>query len=247
MLTTEQALALAALLFAAALLYTSVGHAGASGYLAAMALFGLAPDDMRPTALVLNLFAAVLTTLRFRSAGHFDRRLFLPLVAGSVPAAFLGGFLTLPGPVYKPLLAAALLVGALRLALPSRTPSTEPTRRMPVWVGVLCGAAVGLLSGLTGVGGGIYLTPVLLFCRWAEPKRAAGVSAAFILVNSAAGLVGRLAAFPALPAELPVWVVVVTVGSLIGSTLGSRVLGSATLRRLLAVALVVAASKLLAG
>jgi uncharacterized membrane protein YfcA len=240
------AVGLTALLFTAALLYTSVGHAGASGYLAAMAVYGLAPDEMRPAALILNLFAAVLATTKFRSAGHFDRGMFLPLVAGSVPAAFVGGFLTVPGAVYKPLLAAALLLAAARLVWPE-SQGHRTDCRMPVWAGVLSGAVIGFLSGLTGVGGGIYLTPLLLFCGWAETRKAAGVSAAFILVNSAAGLAGRLSALPSLPTALPVWVVVVTVGGWIGSTLGSRVLGSATLRRLLAVVLVVAASKLLPG
>ena len=237
---------LTALIFAAALLYSSVGHAGASGYLAAMAFYGLAPDSMRPTALVLNLVAATLATARFRSAGHFDRRLFLPLVAGSIPGAFVGGFLTLPGPVYKPILAAALLVAAVRLAWPLAS-ANAPPRPMPVWVGVLVGLAIGLLSGLTGVGGGIYLTPILLFAGWAQTKVAAGVSAAFILVNSAAGLAGRLSESPTLPDELPVWLVAVLLGSLIGSTLGSRVFGSTTLRRILAVVLASASVKLIIG
>ena len=157
------------LLFVAAVLYTSVGHAGASGYLAAMAFYGLAPEAMRPTALVLNLVAATLATARFRSAGYFDRRLFLPLVAGSIPGAFVGGFLTLPGPVYKPILAAALLVAAVRLAWPLVS-ATAPPRRMPVWVGVAVGLVIGLLSRLTGVGGGIYLTPILLLAGWARRR-----------------------------------------------------------------------------
>jgi uncharacterized membrane protein YfcA len=235
------------LLFAAAVLYTSVGHAGASGYLAAMALYGLAPADMRPAALALNLLAATLATAQFRWAGHFDRALFLPLVAGSVPAAFVGGWLTLPGTVYKPVLAVLLFVAAVRLAWPHRD-TTGPERRMPPWAAVLSGAAIGLLSGLTGVGGGIYLTPLLLFAGWAETKKAAGVSAAFILVNSVAGLVGRLVADPAaLPPQMPEWAAAVLVGGLIGATLGSRVFAPGVLRRLLAVVLVVAALKLAFG
>jgi uncharacterized membrane protein YfcA len=241
-----ESLGLAALLFVAALLYTSVGHAGASGYLAAMAVYGLAPDEMRPAVLILNLFAATLTTVRFYSAGHFDRGLFLPLAAGSVPAAYLGGLIVVAASVYYPLLAAALLVAAVRLAWPSSGGTTQ-TRRMPVWAGVVAGVAIGLLAGLTGVGGGIYLTPLLLFFGWSETRQAAGVSAAFILVNSAAALLGRLTTFPVLPSEMPAWVVVVLAGSAIGSTLGSRVLGSATLRRILAVVLVIAAAKLLFG
>jgi uncharacterized membrane protein YfcA len=242
----SDAYGLVALLFAAALLYTSVGHAGASGYLAAMAFYGLAPDSMRPAALILNILAAVPATLQFRSAGHFDRRLFLPLAAGSIPMAFVGGNLTLPGPVYKPILAAALFVAAVRLAWP-KAPAAGQVRPMPIWAGVGVGAAIGLLAGLTGIGGGVYLTPILLFAGWAEMKVAAGVSAAFILVNSIAGLAGRLAKLPALPPELPVWAAAVVAGSLIGSTLGSRVLGSVTLRRILAVVLASASVKLLIG
>src|SRR5437764_7003664 len=147
------AFGLVALVFATALLYSSVGHAGASGYLAAMAFYGVAPDAMRPAALVLNILAAALTTARFRSAGHFDRRLLLPLVAGSVPAACAGGFLTVPGGVYRPLLAITLTAAAVRLALPLPD-SPKQDRRMPAWVGMVVGAVIGFVSGVTGVGRG---------------------------------------------------------------------------------------------
>ncbi len=233
------------LLFVAAVLYTSVGHAGASGYLAAMALCGLAPEAMRPTALVLNLLAAVPTTVQFRRAGHFDRRLFLPLVIGSVPTAFAGNLLSLPPHIYKLFLGLALTLAALRLAWPAGRDAA--TRRLPVWGGVLLGLGIGFVSGLTSVGGGIYLTPVLLIAGFATTKTAAGVSAAFILANSAVGLVGRLVANPVIPTALPTWCVAVVAGSLIGSTLGSRVFGSPTLRRVLAGVLLIAAGKLAFG
>lgn len=229
------------LLFAAAVLYTSVGHAGASGYLAAMAFVGLAPAEMRPAALVLNLLAAAPTVTQFALAGHFDRRLFVPLVVGSVPFAFLGGGQSLPPHVYRLLLASALLLAAARLALPIGRDAA--TRRLPAWGAVLLGAGIGYLSGLTGVGGGIYLTPVLLLAGFAATKPAAGVSAAFILANSLAGLGGTLWAGKPIPTALPVWCAAVVAGGLIGSTLGSRVLGSPTLRRLLAAVLLVAAYK----
>ena len=234
------------LLFLAALLYTSVGHARPSGYLAAMALYGLAPADMRTAALALNVIAATLATARYRSAGHFDRWLLLPLVVGSIPAAFVGGLLTLPGTIYKPLLAVLLLIAAIRLAWPKQR-ADAVHHRMPPWAGVLSGAVIGFLSGLTGVGGGIYLTPLLLFAGWAETKKAAGVSAAFILVNSVAAIAGRLLVDTALPPDLPAWAVAVTVGGLIGATLGSRVFGPTAFRYLLAAVLIVAALKLLAG
>lgn len=233
------------LLFAAAVLYTSVGHAGASGYLAAMALCGLAPEQMRPTALVLNLLAALPTTLNFGTAGHFDRRLFIPLVIGSMPTAFAGNLLSLPPHVYKLALGIALMLAALRLSWP--TGRDTATRRLPVWGGVLLGLGIGFISGLTSVGGGIYLTPVLLLAGYANTKAAAGVSAAFILANSAVGLAGRLVVNPVIPEALPTWCGAVIAGSLIGSTLGSRVLGSPTLRRLLAGVLLIAAGKLAFG
>ena len=152
--------ALPPLLFVAAVLYTSVGHAGASGYLAAMAFCGLALEQMKPAALALNLLAATPTVVQFVAAGHFDRRLFLPLVAGSVPLAFVGGLGTLPPHLYKPVLATALLLAALRLGW--KLGRDVASRNLPVWGAVLLGGGIGYLSGLTGVGGGIYLTPVLL-------------------------------------------------------------------------------------
>jgi uncharacterized protein len=233
------------LLFLAAVFFTSVGHAGASGYLAAMALYGLAPSEMRSAALALNVLAGTLTTARFRSAGHFDRSLFLPLIIGSIPGAFVGGLLSFPATIYRPVVGVLLLIAAVRLAWPTRK-ADGPVRRMPAWAGVLCGTAIGLLSGLTGVGGGIYLMPLLLFAGWAEARTAGGVSAAFILVNSVAGLSGRLLADPVLPPQLLAWAAVVLVGSVIGATLGSRVLGPSIIRYLLAIALGFAAFTLLA-
>lgn len=239
-------LGLLALLFLAALLYTSVGHAGASGYLAVFSFYGVPPDVMRPAALVLNIVAATPATVGFASAGHFDRRLFLPLAAGSVPMAYIGGQYTLSGLAFKIVLASALALAGVRLLWPAKS-ATAAVRRMPVWAGVLIGLSIGLLAGLTGIGGGVYLTPVLMLARWADTKTAAGVSAAFILVNSLAGLAGRLSNFPALPPELPVWVGAVVVGSLVGSTLGSRVFSSPTVRRVLGFVLLTAAGKLFVG
>jgi hypothetical protein len=233
------------LLFLAAVLYTSVGHAGASGYLAAMAACDLAVGETKPAALVLNLIAVVPTVTQFAAAGHFDRRLFVPLVLGSAPLAFVGGGQTLPARVYHLLLGSALLLAAVRLALPLARDAA--CRRLPAWGGVLLGAGIGYLSGLTGVGGGIYLTPVLLLAGLAATKPAAGVSAGFILVNSLAGLGGHLSAGKPVPAALWQWCLAVVLGSLIGSTLGSRVFGSPTLRRVLAGVLLVAAGKLALG
>ena len=189
---TADALLLAALFFAAALLYSSVGHAGASAYLAAMALVGVPAAVMRPTALVLNLFVASIVTVRFAMAGHLPWRSLVPLAIGSVPAAFIGGSIDLPGELYRPLVAAVLVVGAWRLA--TAPPPVDDANRPGVpWIaGIVSGATIGLLAGLTGTGGGIFLTPLLVLAGWTGTRDAAGLSGSFILVNSIAGLAGLL-------------------------------------------------------
>ena len=233
-------------LFAAAL-YSSVGHGGASAYLAAMALFGLAPSVMKPTALCLNLLVASLTTFRFYRAGYFSWRTLLPFAAVSVPFAFLGGALTLPTSVYKQIVGVVLLYAAVRLFLHTRAKSDADAdpRTPPLWLAALLGAGLGFLSGLTGVGGGIFLSPLLLLMRWADVRRTAGVSAAFILVNSAAGLLGNAAGVKSLPAALPYLAAAALIGGLVGSELGSRRLPSPAIRRLLALVLVIAGVKLI--
>ena len=239
---------LAVLIFVAALLYSSVGHGGASGYLAAMALFNISPAIMKPTALVLNLFVAGVGTVRYARAGCFAWNIFWPFALLSVPFAFKGGSWNLPVHVYKIILGLVLLFAAWRLAL--RQSAHTPPIQKPVvlpWALVL-GAAIGLLSGLTGVGGGIFLSPLLLLLGWADIRKAAGVSAAFILVNSAAGLLGQMSqghGIESLPQEIFWWVPVALVGGLIGAELGSRRLTPLVMRRLLAAVLVVAGLKML--
>lgn len=236
---------LAALIFAAALLYSSVGHAGASGYLAAMALFNLAPDVMKPTALVLNLVVATVGAIRFTRAGHFAWRIFWPFAVTSVPCALLGGYLKLPVQSYKLLLGAVLLFAAWRMAFNGAARADNGTRPMPLAAAMPWGAALGLLSGLTGVGGGIFLSPLLLMLHWAEVRKTAGVSVVFILVNSAAGLLGHLASLEKIPAAISWWAPAALLGGLIGAELGSRRLAPMTMRRLLAVVLVIAGMKLI--
>ena len=238
------ALLLGALFFAAALLYAGVGHAGASAYLADMALVGLAPAEMRPTALVLNLFVASIVVLRFSRAGHLPWRQLAPLVVGSVPAAFVGGVIDLPGDIYRPLVAAVLLAGAWRLATASPSVVEEPGRGVPPVTGLAAGAAIGLLAGLTGTGGGIFLTPLLVLAAWTGTRDAAGLSGAFILANSLAGLGGLLVGGMSLPSALPGWVVAVVAGGLVGSWLGATRFSVLSLRRVLAFVLVLAAAKL---
>jgi uncharacterized protein len=183
-------LVLSAMFFVAAILYSSVGHAGASGYLAAMAIVGMAPASMKPTALVLNILVASLTTFRFYRAGCFSWPTLWPFVVGSIPMSFVGGAMHLPSHVYKAVVGAILLVSAVRLVWTAHRETVTPPKAPPVIPAVLWGGAIGLLSGLTGTGGGIFLSPLLLFMGWAETRRTAGVSAAFILVNSIAGLAG---------------------------------------------------------
>jgi uncharacterized membrane protein YfcA len=233
-------------LAAASILYSSVGHAGASGYLAVMALTGVEAAVMKPGALVLNLAVAAIATFRFARAGHFSWPLLWPFAVTSVPFAFLGGAIQLPGQWYKQAVGLVLLFGATRLFLETRCQNDTPHHdRPPLAPAMTSGAAIGLLAGLTGTGGGIFLSPLLLFTGWCGTRESGGVSAAFILVNSASGLAGNLTSVGALPSEVWLWTAIVIAGAVIGSDLGSRRVAVATFRRLLAAVLVVAGLKLL--
>jgi uncharacterized membrane protein YfcA len=234
--------ALVACIFAAALLYSSVGHGGASGYLAVMALFNVAPQSMRPAALILNVLVASIATIRFYRAGSFNWSIFWPLALASVPCAFLGGTRTLPPGIYEQLVGVVLLLAAYRVF---RTPVLDASRPVAIPVALVCGAGIGLLSGLTGVGGGIFLSPILLIMGWANAKQTCGVSAAFILLNSIAGALGLLVAGGRPPASISYWTLAAMAGGLIGSDLGSRRLAGPTLRRLMAAVLVIAGLKMI--
>ena len=243
-LSTPELAALLAFIALAAALYSSVGHGGASGYLAAMALFGVAPPVMKPAALAMNIVVAGLVFYRLWRAGHFDARLFWPFALGSIPLAFVGGALTLPGGAYKILVAVALLVAASRLLW--KAPDHEASATPNVWIALAGGAGLGFLSGLTGVGGGIFLSPILLLLRWANMRTTAAVSAAFILVNSIAGLAGHASVTVQWPTQLPLLMLAALAGAAIGSELAVRRLAPVTLRRVLGVVLVIAGAKLLA-
>lgn len=234
---------LTGLIFLAAALYSSVGHAGASGYLAAMALFGLAPAVMKPTALTLNILVAVIATTKFYRAGCFSWELFRPLALASVPFAFIGGAVSLPGYLYKPVVGIMLLYAAYRL-IAGKGIKQAVTR--PATVPLLTsGAGIGLLSGLTGVGGGIFLSPLLLFFGWAETRQASGVAAAFILVNSIAALLGHYSAASHVPSEVLVWAPAAIIGGWIGAQFGSKRLPGPVILKLLAAVLLVAGIKML--
>jgi uncharacterized membrane protein YfcA len=236
-------LLIVAAVFVVAILYSSVGHGGASGYLAVMAFLSVSPAVTRPTALVLNLFVASIGAIQFYRAGHFAWNVFWPFAVTSIPFAFLGGMISLPTNVYKILLGLVLLFAAFRLAW-SFSKDAEPVPPN-IWIALTCGAAMGLLSGLVGVGGGIFLTPLLLLMNWSETKTAAGVSALFILVNSAAGLLGNYQQVSVLPSEVIFWIGAAIVGGIIGSLLGTRKFDSLVLRRVLAAVLLFAAVKLI--
>lgn len=235
----------AALMCVGAALYTAVGHAGASAYLAIMALFSVASETMRPTALVLNILVASFTAWRFIRAGQFDLRLALPFIAGAVPLAFLGGRISLPAEAYRPLVGVILLIAAARLLWPRPIERQQRITSPPVWAGIASGAGIGVLSGLTGTGGGIFLSPLLLFFGWSAPRRTSGISAVFILCNSIAGLAGNLTSVGRLPAELPYFLIAVAIGAVIGTTFGVSRLPTARLLQVLGVVLVIAGFKLI--
>jgi uncharacterized protein len=242
-LSAEHAALFVAVL-AVAFLYASVGHAGASGYIAVMSLAGLAPEAIRPVALLLNVLVAGIATVQFARARRFAWPLFWPFALTAVPLAFVGGRATLPARAFE------LLVGALLVAsaawLVKRPPAAEPAPPRPA-LALGAGAGIGLLAGLTGTGGGIFLGPLLLLARWARAETTAGVTAPFVLVNSLAGLAGNWSATRDLPALALPLAGAVALGGFTGATLGSRRLPPAATTRVLAALLLAGGVKLLLG
>lgn len=226
-----------------AFLYSSVGHAGASGYIAVMALFSVAPGVIKPTALALNILVASLAAYQFWRAGHFSWRLFWPFGLIAIPMAFLGGFLNLPTQAFKILVGIVLLVSAARFLIhpPEESEPQAPSKALALGTG----AGLGLLAGLTGTGGGIFLTPLVIFMHWARTKTASAVSAVFILGNSIAGLAGNVSATQQIPALVLPLAAAVVIGGAAGSYLGSRKLPHSAIKRLLAIVLIIAGSKLI--
>src|SRR5437667_734832 len=226
-----------------AFLYSSVGHAGASGYIATMTLFGVAPTIIRPTALVLNVLVASVGAFLFWRAGHFSWKLFWPFALLSIPAAYLGGYLQPSASVLRILIGIVLLFSAARLVFRrSDPPQTFPPSR-PMAISV--GAGLGFLAGLTGTGGGIFLTPLLLFCQWAHIRQAAAVSALFIWVNSIAGLVGYFTKVHAVPSLGLILAAAAIIGGVVGSNLGSRHFAVRVISLCLATVLLIAGTKLI--
>ena len=237
---------LAVLFFLAALLYASVGHAGASGYIAVMALMGIEPSLMKPTALALNVLVAIIATVKFYRVGAFSRTLFIPLAIASIPFAFLGGMLTLPGYIYKPLIGVVLIYSAWRSFLTSNNQHELVLREIKFHYLIIAGAFLGFLSGVSGVGGGIFLSPLLLLLRAAQPKIISGIAAAFILVNSIAGLLGAFSKGAVLPDTFPYLAIAVIIGGYIGAEIGSKKLGNPAILKMLGLVLLLAGIKMLA-
>jgi uncharacterized membrane protein YfcA len=227
-------------------LYASVGHGGASGYLAALSLFGFQPEAMVVSALCLNLLVSGLSFSAFRKEGHFEPRLFWPFAAGSIPAAYVGGLLKISSTLYAGLLGVALLFAAIRLMLP---PAAGGKAEAPpaLAAALSTGAGIGLLSGMVGVGGGIFLSPVMLLLRWADAKRTAAVSAAFIFVNSVSGLAGQFQKGASPHWSLWPLALAAFAGGALGSVTGAKRFGQLTLRRVLGFVLLLAAVKLARG
>jgi len=244
--TESTLLLLATGMMVAAFVYASVGHGGASAYIAAMALAGIAPAEMRPIALTLNIVVSSLAAYKFWRAGHFRWRLFWPFAAVSIPFAYLGGAITLPGSLYKIVVGVVLVYAAWQLWRSGRAgEEMKPVRVPAVPLAMAIGAAMGLLSGLTGVGGGIFLSPLLLMLGWAGTKQTSAVAAPFILVNSVAGLAaGFVAGTAALPQSTWALAAAVLAGGWLGAEYGSRRFANPVVRRVLAMVLAVAGSKM---
>jgi len=224
-----------------AFLYASVGHGGASGYLAIMAIFAIAPPVMKQTALLLNLGVSLMSFIAFYRQGYFKWNLFWPFALGSIPAAFLGARIPLTDSTYKQILGACLFLAVIRMVVTLK--ESEP-RRLNLGLGVLTGGAIGVLSGMIGIGGGIILSPLLLLFRWASLKKAAAVSALFIFVNSVSGLAGLKTWIPMDQSQMMYWLAASLVGGFLGARWGAAIASNVKVKWILALVLIIASVKL---
>ena len=237
-------LLIASCLLVGAILYTSVGHAGASAYIAIMTLFDLPPLVIKPTALTLNIFVSSYTSLRYIKSHFFNKSLFLYLSFGSIPAAYIGGHINLPSNIYRPIIGVLLLLSGVRFLVQSLH-TDKAHREINKVIAVFIGSCVGFLSGITGTGGGIFLSPLIIWLGWVSVKQASGTVAAFIFVNSTAGLLGNLQSTSSLPTELPVFLVAVLLGAFIGTRFGIKSFSSVGVKRALGFVLLIAGVKFL--
>lgn len=226
-----------------AFMYAAVGHGGASGYLALMALFSFAPDTMKPTALLLNLFVAAISFIHYAKSGHFNKKLFLSFAIASIPLAFVGGLIEVDASIYKKVLAVLLIFAILKM-LNVFGKENDTIKDVKVWQGLSIGGIIGFFSGLIGIGGGIILSPVILLMKWGKMKEAAAVSALFIWVNSAAAMGGQLSSGVKIDTQAFLLVGIAVIGGFLGGYLGSKKFNNQGLRYMLAVVLFIACVKL---
>lgn len=232
------------LLFIVAFLYASVGHGGASGYLALMALFGFSAAIMKSSALVLNIFVSLISFYQYYKGGHFKWKLFLPFIITSIPASFIGAYIILDAMMYKKILGVLLIFPILRL-LGIIGKETETIREVRIAWALIIGGIIGLLSGMIGIGGGIILSPVILLLHWGNMKETAAVSALFIFVNSFAGLLGLMAQGTQIDSQIYLWLLVAIAGGIAGAYVGRKLLSNKALKAILALVMVIASVKLL--
>ncbi|WP_312422509.1 sulfite exporter TauE/SafE family protein [Epilithonimonas sp.] len=232
------------ILFVIAALYAAVGHGGASGYLALMALYGVAPKEMKPTALVLNLFVSMTSFMQYYRGGHFKLRIFLPIAIASIPLAFVGGMIHIEDVLYKRILGVLLLFPVFRFFF-FKSPDDKDLKEPNLYLSLIFGGVIGLFSGMIGIGGGILLSPVLILLKWTNQKQTAAISAAFIFVNSVSGLGGMLTKEISFTNDMWMYVVCAFAGGLLGSYLASSKLNQNGIKYVLAVVLLMAAYKLI--
>lgn len=222
-MTTDHIILAIFLFLIISILYSSVGQAGASGYLAVMALLSFAPETIKPTSLILNIVVATIASIKYLRADYFDRKIFIVLIITSLPMAFLGGYLPISPKFFKLLAGLFLIVASVLLLVKEYLKKPEtPSKQMPLILGLITGSFIGLISGLIGVGGGIFLSPILIMGNWTTAKNASGITALFIFSNSVAGLSGHLAALNKIDHNIIYWVSVVIIGGLTGSYLGTK-------------------------
>jgi len=243
MLQNENIYLFLAILPIVSFLYSSVGHGGASGYLALMALFSFAPESMKPTALLLNLFVAGISFYYYYREGYFNKKLFLVFAIASVPLAYIGGTIEVDASIYKKILAVLLIFAILKM-LNVFGKENDQTKDVKLWQGLVIGGVIGFFSGLIGIGGGIILTPIILLLHWGNMKEAAAVSALFIWVNSAAGLTGQLSSGVSIEKESFLLVAIALIGGVLGGYYGSKKINNQNLRYILAFVLIIACTKL---
>jgi uncharacterized membrane protein YfcA len=232
-----------ALLLLVSFLYSSVGHGGASGYLALMAFFSFAPETMRSTALMLNIFVSLLAFVQYYRGGFFSWNLFWPYALTSFPAAYIGGMITVDAGLYKKTLAVLLLFSVIRLLGISYS-KVSFFKKQNVFIALFIGAIIGLFSGMIGIGGGIILSPIILLMHWADMKKTAAISALFIFVNSIAGFAGLITKGFTIQTEMGLMIAIAIIGGVAGSYFGANRFKGAFLNKILAIVLIIASLKL---